>query len=56
LQNLIERHLTATDSRHAAMLLSNWKESLNRFWQVVPKEMLNRLSHPLSDEKERESA
>ncbi|GER02558.1 hypothetical protein JCM17846_02400 [Iodidimonas nitroreducens] len=56
LQNLIEQHLTATDSRHAAMLLSNWKESLNRFWQVVPKEMLNRLSHPLSDEKERESA
>jgi len=27
----------------------HWDEALPKFWQIVPKEMLNRLSHPLSD-------
>ncbi|GER05868.1 hypothetical protein JCM17843_01780 [Kordiimonadales bacterium JCM 17843] len=47
LKRLIERHLLETDSRHAAMLLSNWAETLERVWQVVPKEMLSRLPFPL---------
>ena len=31
-------------------ILRNWGEALPRFRQIVPKEMLSRLAHPLSDQ------
>lgn len=49
LHALIEEHASETGSRYGAMILSNWEQSLPRFRQVVPKEMLDRLEHPLSD-------
>ncbi len=49
LRGLVARHLAETGSPRAAEILRNWGESLLLFRQIVPKEMLNRLSHPLSD-------
>jgi glutamate synthase (NADPH) large chain len=49
LRHLVERHLAETRSPRADDLLRHWDEALPKFRQIVPKEMLNRLSHPLSD-------
>jgi glutamate synthase (NADPH/NADH) large chain len=46
---LIERHARETQSGFAAKLLSEWDVTLGHFWQVCPKEMVQRLTHPLSD-------
>ena len=39
-------------ARAAAEILRHWEEELPKFRQIVPKEMLNRLAHPLTDEAE----
>jgi glutamate synthase (NADPH/NADH) large chain len=49
LVTLIEEHVAETGSRHAKRLLDQWEIEKQNFWQVCPKEMLNRLKHPLSD-------
>ncbi|WP_267395697.1 MULTISPECIES: glutamate synthase large subunit [unclassified Sphingomonas] len=52
LRALVERHLTATDSKWTRGLLADWERVAGQFWQVVPKEMLSRQSHPLDDTAE----
>jgi glutamate synthase (NADPH/NADH) large chain len=47
---LIAEHAVATDSKWANGILDDWDRWRDKFWQVCPKEMLNRLAHPLSDE------
>jgi len=49
LKSLIEEHERETHSRWAATILSNWESKRDQFWQVVPKEMINRLDQPVSD-------
>jgi glutamate synthase (NADPH/NADH) large chain len=51
LRNLIEEHRAETGSPFAAELLAQWDVELGNFWQVVPKEMVSRLAHPLKDER-----
>jgi len=51
LRGLIERHHTETGSPRAADILRNWSRCLPQFRQIVPKEMLNRLEHPLSEDR-----
>ncbi|CAM3135527.1 Glutamate synthase [NADPH] large chain [Sphingomonas antarctica] len=50
LRALIETHVAMTDSRWAASVLDDWGSYVGKFWQVVPREMLTRLAHPLDDE------
>ncbi|HEX8382772.1 MAG TPA: glutamate synthase large subunit [Sphingomonas sp.] len=52
LRDLIAAHVHATDSKWARGLLDDWPRAAGRFWQVVPKEMLGRLAHPLDDTPE----
>jgi glutamate synthase (NADPH/NADH) large chain len=53
LKALIGEHATETQSRFAEQLLNDWVQERGHFWQVVPKEMLGRLLHPLTlDEAE----
>jgi glutamate synthase (NADPH) large chain len=52
LRNLIEEHGAETGSACAAELLAQWDVELPRFWQVVPKEMVNRLSQPLKETRQ----
>ncbi|MDX1425047.1 MAG: glutamate synthase large subunit, partial [Kiloniellales bacterium] len=49
LKALIEEHCQETQSRFAERLLIDWRRERDLFWQIVPKEMLARLAHPLSD-------
>ncbi len=49
LKALVERHLQETGSRFAQHLLVDWERSRTHFWQIVPREMLGRLTHPLDD-------
>ena len=50
LKELIERHAAETGSRRARDLLRNWDLERGNFVQVCPKEMLDKLSHPLGIE------
>jgi glutamate synthase (NADPH/NADH) large chain len=52
LRGLVEAHAEATDSKWSQGILEDWDRAVGHFWQVVPKEMLTRLPHPLSDEIE----
>ena len=49
-RELIAEHLEATQSAFAERLLNDWDREVAKFWQVVPKEMLDRLEHPLTRE------
>jgi len=48
LKALVEEHVAETKSPLGARLLNDWNRQLERFWQVVPKEMLSRLPQPLT--------
>ncbi len=52
LKSLVEDHVAATHSRQASGLLNDWKSEVTRFWQVCPKEMIDRLAFPLVDDEE----
>jgi glutamate synthase (NADPH/NADH) large chain len=56
LHGLVREHVAETESALGAEILRNWDEELARFWQVCPKEMLGRLTYPLSDTQEKETA
>ncbi len=49
LLNLVRAHRAATDSKWSAALLDDWPRIIGHFWQIVPKEMVGRLAHPLDD-------
>ncbi|MBY9062830.1 glutamate synthase large subunit [Sphingomonas yunnanensis] len=49
LRSLIAEHAVATDSRWSRGLLDDWERTIASVWQVVPREMLTRLAHPLDD-------
>ncbi|ARE83641.1 glutamate synthase [NADPH] large chain [Roseovarius mucosus] len=47
LKGLIERHVAETSSRRGQDILQYWDQERAHFIQLCPKEMLNKLSHPL---------
>jgi len=49
LKHLVATHVAETSSRYARILLLDWERELPRFWQVVPKEYVKYLSHPLAE-------
>ncbi len=53
-RDLVTEHVRETQSRFAEQLLIDWRRERHRFWQVVPKEMLDRLEHPIGREAEEE--
>jgi len=50
LRSLVERHAAETGSIRARDMLGNWAVELGNFVQVCPKEMLDRLAHPLTSD------
>ncbi len=56
LKSLIEAHHRTTDSNWSETILRDWDRWRTRFWQVCPKEMVERLDHPLSDGEAIEAA
>jgi glutamate synthase (NADPH/NADH) large chain len=49
LKALIEEHAAETQSKWAGSILNDWSQERKKFWQIVPKEMLDKLGQPLSD-------
>ena len=47
LHGLVKDHASETGSKLANALLANWPVECGRFWQIVPREMLDRLEHPI---------
>ena len=56
LRALVAEHVEETQSSYAARLLREWDLRIGRFWQVCPRELVERLEHPLSDEAARARA
>jgi glutamate synthase (NADPH/NADH) large chain len=56
LRNLIQDHAAATDSHWSQGILDDWDRARTKFWQVIPKEMLERLPHALDDSEELQAA
>jgi glutamate synthase (NADPH/NADH) large chain len=46
-RELVEAHRRETQSAFAARLLIDWEIERRHLWQVVPREMIERLEHPL---------
>ena len=46
-KTLVNEHWRETQSRFAERLLVDWEREVRKFWQVVPKEMLDKLEQPL---------
>lgn len=56
LKNLVRAHAAATDSNWSQGILDDWDRARTKFWQVIPKEMLERLPHALDDSEELQAA
>ncbi|MBX2856875.1 MAG: glutamate synthase large subunit [Rhodobacteraceae bacterium] len=56
LLELIRAHARETASPLATELLRDWPAARGKFWQICPKEMLNKLAHPLSDSAQEKRA
>ena len=56
LKDLIGEHAGQTQSAYAAQMLREWDLHVGRFWQICPRELLNRLDMPLEDESVVETA
>jgi glutamate synthase (NADPH/NADH) large chain len=52
LHDLVTQHADATDSKWSSAMLDDWSRAAGHFWQVCPKEMIDRLPHPLDDMRE----
>jgi len=56
LKDLIAEHATVTGSTFAQQLVNDWKREKGKFWQVVPKEMLDKLDIPVTKGSAKKSA
>ncbi len=50
LRGLVERHARETGSRKALDILQHWAEELPKFLQICPKEMLDKIAWPLTED------
>ncbi len=48
LKNLVQKHFEETNSKIAEKIISNYKNEINYFYQVCPKEMLDKLDNPIT--------
>ena len=49
LKALVEEHFRETASPIAETILSGWQYELPKFYQICPKEMVDKLAHPLTE-------
>jgi glutamate synthase (NADPH) large chain len=48
LKELIEKHVEMTSSDYAKKIIYNWSENKKDFYQICPKEMLDKLENPIT--------
>ena len=56
LKELVEEHARETQSAHAQRILADWDREVVKFKQIVPKEMVARLAHPVRRADKRRGA
>ena len=49
----IEEHVKETNSKYAQNILDNWDNEKLLFWQIVPKEMINKFDQPVLIKEEK---
>ena len=49
-RGLVEAHRRETQSSFAERLLIDWEIERRHLWQIVPREMIDRLEHPLGED------
>ncbi len=49
LKNLVHKHFEETNSKIAEEIISDYKNKINYFYQVCPKEMLDKLDSPITN-------
>ena len=47
LLNKVNEYYNETTSIHAKYLIDNWQKEKSCFWQVIPKEMINKFEKPV---------
>ena len=47
LKSMIEDHYIKTQSFHAESILESWEKEKFCFWQIIPKEMIDKFEHPV---------
>ena len=48
LKDLVLRHFEETDSKVSEQIIKNFSKEIDNFYQICPKEMLNKLKNPIS--------
>ena len=48
LKDLVQEHFNETTSELSKKIIDNYEEEIQNFIQVCPKEMLDKLEHPIS--------
>jgi glutamate synthase (NADPH/NADH) large chain len=48
LKNLVQKHFEETKSKIAEKIIADYENEINYFYQVCPKEMLNKLDKPIT--------
>ena len=48
LKDLVLRHFEETDSKVSEQIIKNFSREIDNFYQICPKEMLNKLKNPIS--------
>ena len=51
LKNKITIYHNETNSQHAKDILDNWDRDKYLFWQIIPKEMVNKFEEPVLVER-----
>jgi len=51
LKNLISNHSSETDSNFSKKILENFENEITNFFQICPKEMINKLDNPITLKK-----
>ena len=54
-RSLIEEHVAETDSGFARTILDNWDRERGNFWQIVPKEIVDKLENPIRSMSENQA-
>ena len=47
LKSMIEDHYNKTQSLYAKNILNSWEKEKLCFWQIIPKEMINKFEKPV---------
>jgi glutamate synthase (NADPH/NADH) large chain len=54
LKRAVEEHQRETQSAFAERMLNHWNTELEKFWQIIPTEMIDRYERPVFDDDETE--